>query len=266
MSDVIYKLPDGSIKSFPDSMSEKEIKRFVTKIFPIGETADWLTGALSRHIQYEPYDEERPSLGARFDSYTSPEIASQHDVARPYARGTNAGRGTDRVAMGSISEEKSSEEDRKLIGGGEWKREPTIRRVIEDVINGVPAGPYGTIPHDIFIDYRPGFFPRYALVDAVRQNGPGQYLSGFAYPRRGFYPVVGEPTYSGEKYSAGNGARTGDSMRHPNVWEMFAGPLVRASITPQRDQLAAKRKVLGHSAARRCNSSIRPTRSRPMPV
>ena len=208
MSDVTCRLPDGSIKSFPDSMSEKEIKRFVEKKFPLRETAYWLSGPLSRHIEQEQYGGESPSLGARFD-YVSPVIARQQDVATPYVDGTWANRGTDlrapRVAMGSMPEENNSKEDRKLIGGEEWKREPTIKRVIEDVINGVPGGAYGTIPHDIFVDYRPDFFPKYALVDPIRANAPGQYLSGIVYPRRGFYPVVGEPTYSGEKYSGGNG-------------------------------------------------------------
>jgi hypothetical protein len=165
MADVTYRLPDGSIKSFPDSMSDEEIKGFVGKKFPTPETAYWLAGPLSRHIEQE------------LDT---------------------------RVAMGSVLGEPEPKEKRHIIEN-KFEDKKTIGRAIERFLNGEPPGYSPYIPNpDLFIHYSEYWPPKPALVDAIQTNRPGQYLSGFEYPKRGL-ERVGEPRYSGAKYSGGNG-------------------------------------------------------------
>src|SRR5262249_38121096 len=84
------------------------------------------------------------------------------------------------------------------------RREKSIRGAIFRYLSGEAGNVYVPDPN-LFIRYVPGLNPKPGLVRAIQANRPGQYLSGFQYPKRG-YPMVGEPTYSGEKYSGGNGS------------------------------------------------------------
>jgi hypothetical protein len=72
MSDITYRLPDGSIKSFPETTSEQEIRRFVAKDFPRQVSAVWLS-------------EPTSSYRIRFDDDTLEEMARLYDIAKPYA-------------------------------------------------------------------------------------------------------------------------------------------------------------------------------------
>jgi hypothetical protein len=49
MSDITYRLPDGSIKSFPETMSEQQIRRFVAEKFPRQLSAVWLSEPTSSY-------------------------------------------------------------------------------------------------------------------------------------------------------------------------------------------------------------------------
>jgi hypothetical protein len=73
MVDYAYRLPDGSIKSFPDTKSEDEIRRFVSKTFPGRPSAMWLSGPLSQHRV------------RKFDDGTLETMTKLYDVAKPYA-------------------------------------------------------------------------------------------------------------------------------------------------------------------------------------
>src|SRR5689334_21812119 len=73
MTDFTYRLPDGSIKSFSDTMSEQDIRRFVAKNFPGRPSQGWLTGPISQHS------------GSKFDDDTLEKMAGLYDVAKPYA-------------------------------------------------------------------------------------------------------------------------------------------------------------------------------------
>src|SRR5205809_866104 len=72
MADITYTLPDGSIKSFPETTSELDIRRFVAKNFPGRPSQGWLNGPISQHR-------------VRFDDDTLGEMARLYDVAKPYA-------------------------------------------------------------------------------------------------------------------------------------------------------------------------------------
>jgi hypothetical protein len=71
--DFTYRLPDGSIKSFPDTTSEQDIKWFVAKNFPGRPGQGWLAGPISQHRV------------RKFDDGTLATMAKLHDVAKPYA-------------------------------------------------------------------------------------------------------------------------------------------------------------------------------------
>ena len=72
MADVTYTLPDGSIKSFPETTSEQDIRRFVATRFPWLQSGIWQEGPISQHR-------------VRFDDETLSEMARLYDVAKPYA-------------------------------------------------------------------------------------------------------------------------------------------------------------------------------------
>jgi hypothetical protein len=70
MTDITYRLPDGSIKSFPDTISTQDIRRFVAKSFPGRSSKMWLSKPISTHAEQEPSVEDEPHLTSRFDDDT----------------------------------------------------------------------------------------------------------------------------------------------------------------------------------------------------